>query len=91
MRYSRMAVNSQKFSAGYEIVHNATVRRWDEDLAVMDSELYRDLANEFQSPVVGYIDGVHYQFTPSNQVLSHECAIPGENIETDDPALLIWR
>jgi hypothetical protein len=42
-----MAVNSQKFSAGYEIVHNATVRRWDEDLAVMDSELYRDLANEF--------------------------------------------
>lgn len=69
----------EPFSAGYALVRDATVQTWSEQEAHMDADLYDDLAFYLGEPVIGMIGGLHYNFRPSEQVLSDQCAIPRRN------------
>ena len=79
----------EPWSRDYAMVGNATVRTWNED-AQMDAGLYDFLVSRIGEPIVGFIEGQHYQFIRSNQVLSQECAIPS-NSSISNPELLVMR
>lgn len=81
----------ESFSSGYSIVHNATVRTWNDEEAHMDVDLYEGIIKCIKKPVVGFIDGCHYMFKPSTQVLSGQCAIPRDNRGSDPSVLMIRK
>lgn len=81
----------ESFSSDYAIVQDATVRTWREDEAHMDAGLYKYLEEWLGEPIVGMIDGLHYEFIPSTQVLSKEVAIPKQNRAKDPSVLLVMK
>lgn len=80
----------QNFSAKYAVV-DSTVREWDRDIAVMDADLYDYLSQLFQSPVTGLIQGRHYVFKRSLDVLSGEVAVPMGESSSNPSVLLILK
>lgn len=81
----------ETWSADYWMVANAEVRTWSDDEAHMDAGLYERIAREIGGPVVGFIDGAHYHFKPSRQVLSNECVIPGTGRGSKPSSLLVCK
>lgn len=81
----------EPYSDEYALVENATVRTWTNNRALMDYELYEQLGKHVSDPIVGYIDGLHYQFEPSEQVLYHECVVPERDEAVDASKLLVQK
>lgn len=80
----------QPFSAHYDLVQSANVFQYSDDEATMDQELLTALEDRFGKPVVGYVDGLHYQFKPQNAVPPNGVVVPERN--HDNPqTLLIQR
>ncbi|UBF20328.1 hypothetical protein HCTV-8_gp3 [Haloarcula virus HCTV-8] len=69
----------ENFSAGYALVRDATVQTWAEEEAHMDVDLYDELTYHLGEPIIGFVGGLHYQFRPSKQVLTDQCAVPRRN------------
>lgn len=88
-----MQTQLESYSAGYLFAPEVEVNRYGEDLAIMDEELYEDLARQLGEPVIGYVGGLHYEFMPSTGILSGRCAVPRSNHrEASTPlALLVQR
>jgi hypothetical protein len=78
---------TQSFSAGYELVHNADVVTHDGN-AIMDEQMLDSLRERFGYPVIGYVGGLHYQFKPSNAILSGTLAVPDWNHQNPDELLI---
>jgi len=76
------------FSQEYRLVPDATVRTWAENEAHMDERMYEMLALRFGEPVVGMVEGLHYTFKPSNEVMGGECAVPRHNHDRPRSLLL---
>lgn len=72
------------------MVGNTNVREWSDGEAHMDVVLYDYLVQNIGKPIVGMVEGIHYQFKPSTEVLSQECAVPN-SYNDSDPTLLIRR
>jgi len=89
MMANDQGLRTESFSSSYEMVPDATVETWQDEEAHMDFRLYRTLARRFGEPVIGFIGGLHYQFKPSDQVLSGRCAVPAAN--HSDPSVLLIR
>lgn len=81
----------ENFSSEYAIVQNSQVRKWTEDFAVMDEELYDFLLRIFGEPIVGLVDGIHYSFKPTYEVPAYDCAIPKDGGSEDPSALLVHK
>lgn len=81
----------QQFSRDYALVHNTEIQTWDSKDAIMDVGLYEWLASEFGEPLIGMVDGSHYEFTPTERILSQVCAIPAAGRAVEPSALLIRR
>lgn len=79
------------FSSQYALVNGAEVRTWSEDAAHMDFNLYEALVDVVGEPVIGLVEGRNYEFTPSKQVLSNQCAIPDDRHRSEPSALLVKK
>lgn len=79
---------TEHFSAGYELIHGARIHTLDQEEAVMDYELLNLLKSMFGEPVVGYIDGIHYQFKPERSIPADALAVPADNHEQPDTLLV---
>lgn len=83
----------ESFSAGYAVVHNAEVRTWPENEAHIDEYLHDTIAETVGAPVVGFIDGMHYNLRPSRQVLSNQVAVPEKSggRQSDPDVLMVQK
>jgi hypothetical protein len=81
----------EEWSRDYFMVGNTEVRSWDEGEAHMDAGLYDFLASYVGEPVVGLVDGAHYQFKRSREVMAHECVIPEFSPGSGRPTLLVQK
>jgi hypothetical protein len=79
---------TQRWSDHYEIIHNAVVRTNSGEEALIDPEMYDALVYEFGRPLIGFIEGRHYQFKPRRVVPVGSVAVP-EDQHGDPDALLI--
>lgn len=79
---------TEKFSAGYELVHNADVVTYSDPEAIMDSTMLQSLRERFGYPVIGYVGGLHYQFKASDSILTGTLAIPEDNHQDPDELLI---
>lgn len=68
--------NLTPFSSSYALAPDVTVRTWNEASAHMDIDLYERLVEFLGGPIFGLVGGKRFQFQPSRQVLSEECAVP---------------
>ena len=82
-------VVTQPFSAGYEIVHTASVQTWQDDEAAMDFEMYETLAEHCGGRPLGFIEGRHYDFVPEVSVPSNVVSVPES--AHDDPSVLLIK
>lgn len=78
------------WSRDYVMVGNTTVRNWDDEEAIMDESLYDFISSRIGEPVVGFVNGIHYHFKRSNQILSQECAVPNSSGRSDPTLLVQW-
>lgn len=78
---------TEPFSSGYELVHGAEVHTYADDEAMMDFGMFNSLEAQFGYPLVGYVDGLHYQFKPSGSMPDSSLAVPERN--HDDPEVLM--
>lgn len=81
---------TRPFSAGYELVENAEVHKYNEDEAIMDYQMFDNLSRRFGKHFVGYIGGLHYQFKRNQSLPSGAVAVPADN-HSDPKTLLIQR
>lgn len=83
-------LTTEPWSAGYDLVHNTEIFQTRDDEAAMDVDMLRALEEQFGSPLVGYVGGLHYQFKAESSVPPKAVTVPRRN--HDDPrALLIQR
>lgn len=85
--------NLESFSAGYALVHGVEVFEWRDETAEMDVDLYEGLVDLLGEPIIGFVNGLHYQFEPSTNVLSGQCAVPrsGRGAKMEGSALLVRK
>lgn len=80
----------QNFSKNYAVVESDVIE-WDRELAVMDVDLYDYLGQLFQFPVTGLVQGKHYVFEKSMEVLGGQCAVPRGKSSSNPSTLLILK
>ena len=80
----------QKFSEGYEIVSNANVVLYGKEEAIMDVQMFKQLAQQFGEYFMGKLGNIHYQFKPRRSIPAGAVAVPESNHETS-PELLIKK
>jgi len=69
----------ESFSAGYWLAGDVQVDTHDGEIALMDETLYRKLVALIGDPIIGLIDGLHYEFQPTRSVLTGRVAVPTKN------------
>jgi len=79
---------TSRFSAGYSLVENATVVKHDADEAVMDHEMYNALSKMFPDPIIGFVDGLHYQFKRIENIPAGMVAVPKRNHDNPETFLV---
>ena len=79
----------EPFSSKYAIVEGVRVFTWNDDLAVMDYELYNGLAGRVGEPVLGRVGGLTYEFIPSRQVPAESVNIPADRHNGTTPDTLL--
>lgn len=80
----------QNFSTGYEIVSNARVILYEKDDAIMDAEMFKELARQFGEYFMGKLGNIHYQFKPQRSIPAGAVAVPESNHDVN-PELLIKK
>lgn len=70
---------TEPFSKGYDLILNAEVYEWPQEEAIMDSDMFKKLLGQFGSPLVGYVDGLHYHFKPERSIPQGAVAVPEDN------------
>lgn len=83
-------VVTERWSRSYDIVHNVKVRTYDKAEAIMDEELFAELSATFPRPLIGYLEGIHYQFKPVSWIPAGSVAVPEDN-HSGEPAFLIQK
>lgn len=78
---------TQSWSHKYDIVHNAQVRKSSDNEAIIDPEMFLALKKQFGSPLVGFIEGLHYQFLPRRSIPHGSVAVPEDN--HDNPSAFL--
>jgi len=79
---------TQRFSAGYDLVCGAEVTTVNDDEALIDMEMQKELERVFGEPLTGFIGGLHYQFKPTRSIPKHSVAVPMENHDDPDAFLV---
>ncbi|WP_372611647.1 hypothetical protein [Halomonas sp.] len=79
----------ESFSSGYWLAGGVTVDTHEGEYALMDETLYDSLVQTIGDPLVGHIDGLHYEFIPTRNVLTDRVAVPARNHSTDRELLLL--
>jgi hypothetical protein len=77
----------EQFSEAYELVHNARVFTHSGNKALMDSEMYNTLVEEYGLYFAGKVGKLHYNFKPEASMPAGSIAVPEHN--HDDPDTLL--
>lgn len=82
--------DTEPFSAGYKIVHNATVFTHNGVEAIMDAKMFKYLSKIYGSHFTGRVEDHHYTFKRVGSIPAGCVAVPED--QHDDPdTLLIQR
>lgn len=76
------------FSRRYDLVLNAEVHQISDSEAIMDEEMFVSLSEQFGSPIIGQVGGLHYHFKPERAIPSNAVAVPERNHDEPDTLLV---
>lgn len=67
------------FSKEYLLAPEVDVEvHWNEE-AVMGPDVFNNLVKFLGEPIVGHVDGIHYEFKPDEDVLLEDVLVPIDN------------
>lgn len=87
-----VSIPLEHWSRDYWLAPSITIDTYPGDDALMDYELYDALQRNLGGSVLGRVDGIHYHFAPSDDVMADRVAVPNSNHRAiQHPELLVCK